>query len=173
MFKLTLLIKAHNLIVIDCAIDFILQVFNSSDAFFTIISNALNRVAIDQWGGQGISIHYTFSNKTALCVGCSVFKVKQQTLVRRASVSDSRSTPIPPKVNAIYGMRRAPRHPHMLRRRDASAFSFVSGFMRANTNAGRQRRAGSIRETAVTFTDCDEVYFRGRPAGLMTFGDAQ
>lgn len=50
MFKLTLLIKAHNLIVIDCAIDFILQVFNSSVAFFTIISNALNRVAIDQWG---------------------------------------------------------------------------------------------------------------------------
>lgn len=75
MFKLTLLIKAYNLIVIDCAIDFIFQVFNKSDAFFTIISNALNRVPIDKWG---ISIHYTFRNKTAVCVGCGFFKVKER-----------------------------------------------------------------------------------------------
>lgn len=74
MFKLTLLIKAYNLIVIDCAIDFISQVFNKSDAFFTIISNALNRVPIDGWG---ISIHYTFGNKAAVCVGCGFFKVKE------------------------------------------------------------------------------------------------
>lgn len=47
MFKLTFLIKAYNLIVIDCAIDFIFQVFDRSNPFFTIISNALNRVPID------------------------------------------------------------------------------------------------------------------------------
>lgn len=59
MFKLTFLIKAYNLIVIDCTIDFILQVFDRSNTFFAIISNALNRLSIDN---MGISIHYTFFN---------------------------------------------------------------------------------------------------------------
>lgn len=59
MFKLTFLIKAYNLIVIDCTIDFISQVFDRSNTFFAIISNALNRLSIDN---MGISIHYTFFN---------------------------------------------------------------------------------------------------------------
>lgn len=58
VFKLTFLIKAYNLIVIDSAIDFILQLFDRSNPFFTIISNALSRVPIDTWR---ISIHYTFT----------------------------------------------------------------------------------------------------------------
>lgn len=57
MFKLTFLIKAYNLIVIDRTIDFIFQVFDRSNTFFTIISNALNRLPIDK---VGISIHYSF-----------------------------------------------------------------------------------------------------------------
>ena len=50
MFKLTFLIKAYNLIVIDRAIDFILQHFNRSARFFTIISKALNTLLIDTEG---------------------------------------------------------------------------------------------------------------------------
>lgn len=156
MFKLTLLIKAHNLIVIDCAIDFILQVFNSSDAFFTIISNALNRVAIDQWG---ISIHYTFRRQqaTALCVCCSIFKVKQGTSCATGGglgvvVSGSRSTHqnlmqfiecvVLPGSHTCRGAM----HQHSV----WSPGSCARIQMRA-----LQRRARSIRETAVTFTDCD------------------
>lgn len=79
MFKLTFLIKAYNLIVIDCAIDFIFQVLDRSKPF-TIISNALNTVPIDTWG---ISIHYTFywikrnGNKTIVGVRFVFFCVKE------------------------------------------------------------------------------------------------
>ena len=59
MFKLTFLIKAYNLIVIDHAIDFIFQHFNRSGPFFTIISKALNTLLIDTEGGLAYIIHST------------------------------------------------------------------------------------------------------------------
>lgn len=42
------------------------------------------------------------------------------------------------------------------------SIQFCLQFMCVNINAGLQSPSGSIKETVVTFTDCDQVYFCGR-----------
>lgn len=149
MFKLTFLIKAYNLIVIDSAIDFIFQVFDRSNAFFTIISNALNSVPIDKWG---ISIHYTFGNKTAVCGRCVLGhnngRADQTSRVMGCVLAGGSDTFTQKLIECMECVVCC-----MLLA--CISIQFCLWFMCVNIDASLRRRARSIRETAVTFTDCD------------------